>query len=99
MAGDATLSPDKRRLVVWNMGIEADYSPNILSVYRITNKGLTREFLIEPDDWGAKTATWRNNKTIEFSKTSLKSGGYQTQTHALRFTGKSLNLGGAWQIE
>ncbi|ACT49006.1 hypothetical protein [Methylotenera mobilis] len=99
VTGDAILSPDKRRLVVWNMEIEADYSPNILSVYRITNKGLILEFLIEPNDWGTKTATWRNNKTIEFSKTSLMYGGYQTQTHVLRFTGKSLNLGGSWQIE
>lgn len=99
VTGDAVLSPDKRRLAVWNMEIEADYSPNILSVYRITNKKPMLEFQVEPDDWGAKTVIWRDNKTIEFAKTSLKHNGYLTQMHVLRFTGKRLNSGGTWQIE
>lgn len=99
VGGDAILSPDKRRIAVWNMDIEAGYSPNILGVYRISNKEPIQEFLVKPNDWGAEAVAWKNSKTLEFSKTYWSNDGFQTQTHSLRFNGKNLNLGGTWQID
>lgn len=99
IGGDAALSPDKRRIAVWLMDIDAGYSPNILAIYRISSRGPISEFLERPNDWGPADVSWRSSQAVEFTKNYWSETGIQTKKQTLRFRGNNIKAGGKWQVE
>lgn len=97
--GEALLSPDKRRFVVFSFDIEAGYSPNVLSIYRLAGARLIQEFVDKPTDWGATEVAWKNSTTVTFLKTSLADNGYATVAQALLGTPASTGRGKKWEIQ
>lgn len=68
--GAIAVSPDAKRLVAWNEDLIAEYSPNLLIVFRVTPDGPRREFAA---DWPVHQAWWPDAKTVEFDKVHLAS--------------------------
>ncbi|MDR0776094.1 MAG: hypothetical protein LBE81_05590 [Azonexus sp.] len=101
VGGEALLSPDKARFVVANFDINAGWSPNILSVWRIEGEGLIREFSVEPDGWGATEMVWKNPSTVKFLKTFLPFEHDEYATEAKRLVGRpaSKGKGKLWKIQ
>jgi len=99
IGGEAVLSPDKRRIAVWLMDIEAGYSPNVLAIYRISSRGPVSEFLAKPNDWGPADVSWRNSQAVEFTKNYWGETGIQIKKQTLRFQGNNIKAGGKWQVE
>jgi hypothetical protein len=99
ISGDAVLSPDKRRLAVWYIDMHVGYSPNVLAVYRISAKGPVREFTAQPNDWGPTAVSWQSSRAVAFTKKYWGESGLQGKEQVLRFRGKNIKEGGAWQIE
>ncbi len=67
------ISPDKSRLVSYNVDLVAEYTVNGFVIYRLTNTSFIKEFelIIEIDEWGPSNAEWIDNNQIEFEKTVL----------------------------
>ena len=99
IGGDAVLSPDKRRIAVWMNDIEAEYSPNVLAIYRISSGGLVAEFMENPKDWGPGNVSWSDNRAVRFTKNYWGANGVQTKRQTLRFRGGNIMASGKWQIE
>jgi hypothetical protein len=91
--GETFLSPDKTRFVVANFDIEAGWSPNILSIWRVEEDRLIQEFSVEPEEWGATTVIWEGDSTVRFSKTSWSKDGDQYVTEAKRLIGAPVTKG------
>lgn len=97
--GEALLSPDRRRFVVSNFDIEAGYSPNVLSIYRLTGAHPVQEFLVKPTEWGATDVAWKNATTVIFRKTSLADDGYATVAQTLFGSSASRGRNKTWEIQ
>ncbi|HKJ92033.1 MAG TPA: hypothetical protein VJ957_02640, partial [Longimicrobiales bacterium] len=67
-------SPDSQRLAVANADLVAEYTPNVLQVWRVGAQGLTREYEVQPEDWGAEDPRWLSPDTIAFTRVSLCDG-------------------------
>jgi hypothetical protein len=66
------ISPDKKRIAVANVDFEAQYTPNVLSVFEIRPDGLVSEFHEKPDNWGPGDLRWKSNQEISFTAYRLK---------------------------
>lgn len=100
VGGYAVLSPDKRRIAVSNVDISAGFSPNILTIYFVTTKGLIKEFEIDAEAmWGPDNLKWKDNKTISFNKVGWKEGEpvIIKEPHTLHFTGQDIGKTGKWE--
>jgi hypothetical protein len=62
------LSPNRQRLATVLMS-EA-FNPTIIQIWRITPEKMTKEWSLEPEDWGPKDGAWQDNDTLTFTKTS-----------------------------
>jgi hypothetical protein len=62
------LSPDRQRLATLLMS-EA-FMPTSIQIWRITPEKMTREWSLEPEDWGPKEGAWQDNDTLTFTKSS-----------------------------
>ena len=98
VGGEAVISPDKRRLAVWNVDIEAEYTANVLAVYRVTASDLVEEFRVSPDDWGADDVVWQGNGVIRFTRNYWGESDIEKREQILRLvdTGKSQP---AWRLD
>jgi len=65
------IAPGRARLLVASADLEAGYSPNRLTIYRVDPTGLRVEWRQETADyenttgWAADSASWRDSLTIE----------------------------------
>jgi hypothetical protein len=91
------LSPDERRFAVWNVDIEAEYTANVLAVYRVTADGLVNEFLANPDNWGPNDVVWEGNDVIRFSRNYWGASDIEKKTQRLRLVTQRPKA--VWQIE
>jgi hypothetical protein len=66
--GVPVLSPDNQRLAVANADLDAQYTPNVLQVWRVEPDGLRLEWQVRPDDWGAENAYWLGPDTVAFTR-------------------------------
>lgn len=98
VGGEVALSPDKSRFAVTNVDIEAEFTDNILAVYRVTADGLVNEFLESPEKWGASDVVWQGNDVVRFSRNYW--GGSDTiekKTQRLRRVAEKPKA--VWEIE
>ncbi|MBM3602217.1 MAG: hypothetical protein FJX22_00330 [Alphaproteobacteria bacterium] len=100
IGGDAILSPNNKRLAIFNCDISSDFSPNIFKILLITPVGFIEEFNSNTDEWGADKIQWKDNKTILFEAYSWGSDANTIkEKKALRFQGKKIDKKGEWSIE
>lgn len=64
--GYPVLSPDKKRFAVAEFGSVYDYG--VLAVYRISEKGLIREYSTRSFDWGYGNVKWRSSTSFSFGR-------------------------------
>jgi hypothetical protein len=98
VGGEVALSPDGRRFAVANVDIEAEFTDNMLAVYRVTGDGLVSEFLESPEKWGASDVLWEGNDVVRFSRNYW--GGADTiqkKTQRLRRVAEKPKA--VWEIE
>lgn len=69
------ISPDGKRLVSYNVDLEAQYSGNKFVIYRVTDTGYVKEMDTDLSNWGPSDAKWINNNQLEFEKSELKDSG------------------------
>lgn len=72
--GLVKISPNKKRLVSYNMDLVAEYTVNGFVIYNLTNTSFIKEFesKIDINEWGPSNAEWINDNQIEFEKTVFK---------------------------
>jgi hypothetical protein len=71
-------SPDKQRFAVASEDLEAGYDPNRLEIWRVSARGLTREFVLDGGRaWGPRDLEWLSPSLIRYSRTSLSAAGAQ----------------------
>jgi hypothetical protein len=97
VGGMAELSPDNRRLAIFNCSI-AEFSPCILSVYFITENDISEEFKIEPNDWQPGNLHWIDGKQIEFDELSVDPMHPHEEKHNLRFLVEDVHKTGRWEL-
>lgn len=62
------ISPNRQRIVSYNLDLEARYSFNGFVIYRMANDTFVKEFEIETEQWGPTDARWIGNDRIEIEK-------------------------------
>ena len=62
------LSPDRQRLAT--VLTSPAFIPTGIQIWRITPEKMTKEWSLEPKDWGPKDGAWQDNDTLTFTKTS-----------------------------
>lgn len=97
VGGEAVLSPDNRRLAIFNADVVAEFSLNVLAVYLISPKGITQEFREHPTGWGPVKLKWSDNSTILFDKL-VCCDEHHDEKLTLRFLGKDITKMGTWEI-
>lgn len=97
VGGMAELSPDKRRLAIFNCSI-AEFSPCVLSIYFVSENDLYEEFKIEPNDWQPGNLHWTNSKQIEFDELSVDPMHPHEKKHNFRFLGEDIHKTGSWKL-
>ena len=97
--GYPILSPNKKKIVVSNMDIEAGYSANVLSVYEVRPESLVLEFQEKPNDWGPGDLRWINNDEISFTRYSWDSDKIRQDTKKLKYHGVDKNGNRVWRID
>ncbi len=66
------ISPDKKRIISYNVDLEAGYSDNGFVIYQIKNGSFIKEYELYPDDWGPSKINWIDNKNVEIEKTIIQ---------------------------
>ena len=102
IVGDPILSPDKKRIAVSNVDLEAQYTPNVLSVYELRPDGLAVEFIEKPAEWGPWNLRWVTNQEISFIKYSFDSESpYKVREipKTLKYVKTNKNGTGKWIIK
>jgi hypothetical protein len=61
-------SPDSQRLAVANADLQAQYTPNVLQIWRVEPDRLHLEWQVQPDDWGAEDPRWITPDTLAFTR-------------------------------
>ena len=99
VAAAPVFSPDSTRLVIASVALEAAYNPTLLQIYKLTKKGLQKEFSEEPINWGPANARWLDSVTVEFDKQELimTTDSSSNQTTATLLLQKQAN--GKWRVE
>lgn len=62
------LSPDRRRLAVLSLDLEAGYVPNTLQVWALEEGRPELEWGTEPDRWGPVDGEWIDPTTLRFTQ-------------------------------
>ena len=70
--GYPLFSPDGKYALCSQQDVEANYSPNILALYEVTEGSLKKVFDAHPDSegWGPGDVKWLNSKTASFTRVS-----------------------------
>ena len=98
--GYPILSPDKKRIVVYALDLDAGYGPNILAIYLIQNDMLLLEFVVKPTDWGPSQVRWLNSKQVSFAKTWYDSKmNERTETKSIRYRDNASKPKHKWTIK
>ena len=92
IGGAPVLSPDKKHLLVYAEDIEAQYSANLLSVYKVGETGNGSELLQQYHSvgsyldtvWGVRSARWLSNDKAEIEKIYIGEKSYIKSTHYLQ---------------
>jgi hypothetical protein len=66
------ISPDKTRIVSYNLDLISRYTTNGFVIYKLTNNSFLKEYEVEIEDWGPSNADWKDNRHIEFTKSTVK---------------------------
>lgn len=74
IVGKVKVSPDKQRLVSYNVDLEAGYSPNGFQIIRLLNDHFIKEYELIQDEWGPSNVKWINKNELEFEKTGWQNG-------------------------
>lgn len=69
IVGKIKVSPDKQRLVSYNVDLEARYCPNGFQIIRLLNDRFVKEYELIQDEWGPSNVKWISNSKLEFEKT------------------------------
>ena len=83
--GIPLVSPDKKRILVYSMDIDANYDSNFLAIFRELGSRLEREFLLSGDNdvanqWGPEGVRWLSSSKIFFRRaTHSSNGGYASE--------------------
>lgn len=64
--GYPIFSPDERRVATIGMDLAAEFSPNVLRIYRVTSEGLTLEYDARPNKWGPVDAMWTSPVALQY---------------------------------
>jgi hypothetical protein len=94
------VAPGRARLLVASADLEAGYSPNRLTIYRVDSAGLRVEWRQETAEfenttgWAADSARWRDSLTIEAVRLVPTQGGGPTRAGRVRIS----RVAGTWQI-
>lgn len=91
--GIPVLSPDSQRLAVANADLVAEYTPNVLQVWRVGPDGLGLEWQVRPDDWGAEDPHWLAPDTLAFKRVRLCDGAPCDEPARL------VHAAGAWRVQ
>ena len=98
--GYALLSPKKKRFLIYEKDLDAEYSPNVLRIYRINPQGLDLEFDALPEHWGPSQVRWIDEQEVVFSKDSRNptDPNYSPETHESRGQRMLKYRGGVWTL-
>ena len=99
MNGDVSLSPDNKRVAVWNYDLGPVSGPNSLSVYVIERLKLVQEFLLMDESWGVEKLKWRDSGTIDITAQEYAGNDWVSEHKTLRFIGKNIGSRGRWRLE
>ena len=94
------IAPGRARLLVASADLEAGYSPNRLTIYRVEPAGLRLEWQQETADfenttgWAADSARWRDSLTIEAVRLVPTRGREPTRAGRVRIS----RVGGTWRV-
>jgi hypothetical protein len=73
--GVPIISKDIKRFVVASLDLEAGYLPNRISIFRLIDNKIEKEWSKDYPTSGPSDATWINNTVITFFENSSKNGG------------------------
>ncbi|MEW6621105.1 MAG: hypothetical protein AB1422_17530 [bacterium] len=75
IVGKIKVSPDKQRLVSYNVDLEAHYCPNGFQIIRLLNDHFVEEYQLIIDEWGPSNVKWISNTKLEFEKIGWQDAG------------------------
>jgi serine/threonine protein kinase len=95
VTGLPLVSPDRKRLVVASIGLDAAYSINKLTVLRLDEGGLETEATFDPQDWGPSDVEWVDGETIRFmmNRATDEPGNYR------KTPARAIYSGGKWVLD
>ncbi len=70
--GKTKLSPDKSRIVSFNVDLIAGYSMNGFQIIEVKNNHFRIEYEYSPKDWGPNNINWLSNNEIEIEILGVK---------------------------
>lgn len=68
IGGNIAVSPDRQRVVIWNMDLEAGYTPNGFQVILVVFNRFSVEYEQIQDQWGPANARWISDTELELQK-------------------------------
>ncbi|QJR37185.1 hypothetical protein [Gemmatimonas groenlandica] len=82
-------SPDSAHFAIASSDLEAGYSPNVLELWRVDGRGLTRAYVLDGgDQWGPEEVRWLSRDRLSFVRMTLRARDGQTRVppQQLQFT-------------
>ncbi|MFA6449282.1 MAG: hypothetical protein WCX65_07445 [bacterium] len=73
--GHIKRSPDKKRIISYNMDLQAGFDPNGFQILKLSNNHFIKELDVELKNWGPSNAKWINKTEVEIEKTIFSSHG------------------------
>ena len=73
--GEIKFCPDSTRFISWINSIDGPGN-NGFQIFKKTNDDFTKEFELNPNQWGPENPIWIDNKTIEFEQYGYNDGDY-----------------------
>ena len=68
LEGYPAMSPNNNLMIVAEIDLEAEYSPNTFQLYKVNKNGIVILFDAKPDNWGPDKVEWLSNTMVKFIK-------------------------------
>lgn len=75
IGGNVAVSPDRQRAVIWNMDMEAGYTPNGFQIMLVVFNRFSIEFEQMQDQWGPAGIRWISDTELEIQKAEWNDDG------------------------
>jgi len=75
--GDIKISPDKQRLISYNIDLTTGDNSNGIQIIKLLKNHFVKEYEMSPSNWGPTNVKWISKSEIEIIKSTLSADSKQ----------------------